>query len=1069
MHCAQPIGEARDPRTYTPKHLAETILRSHSALEGERKLVTVLFADVKGSLALSEQTGAEAWHEVLDRFFRILADGVHRFEGTVNQFTGDGIMALFGAPIAHEDHAQRACYAALLLRDELRAYSDELRLSRGLDFAFRIGLNTGEVVVGTIGDDLRMDYTAQGVAASLAQRMEQIAAANSICLSERTAQLVGGYLELRDLGPTAVKGLRDSIRVFELTGLGEHRTRLDHARGRGLSRFVGRDADLAALEAALDQARAGNGQVVGVVAEAGTGKSRLCFEFVERCRARGIRVDEGHCPSHGKTVPYLPVLELLRAIFAIGDRDRPQEARRKIGGELLLLGERFRELLPLVYDFLAVADPERPAPQLSPDARQRQLVAFLRHLVQARSEREPQVFLIDDAHWIDAGSDGFLAHAVEAVNGTRTLWLVNFRPEYHADWMGKSFYRQLPLLPLGREATTELVADLLGRDPSLAGLSERIHEHTRGNPFFIEELAHSLVESGSLEGARGAYRLVAPVERLELPATVQVVLAARIDRLPEREKRLLQQASVIGKEVPGPVLRRVAELPVAELPGALASLVRAELFVERALYPEAEYAFKHPLTHEVAYESQLSQPRARTHAAVARALEEIDAARLDERAALLAQHWDAAGDATQGARWHARAARWRALDSVPEANHQWSEVWAVPIGAEKPEELVALRLEAAIELLWCGTLMGMDEGTARALLDRGLELAAQRGDMRSRVLLLVTFAGIFGPSGELSCGRDELDAAFELAARSEDPELRFTVCDAMIDRLQFTGSLPEAAALGDAYVEHGRGIERAAVRNLPVAWSIGRRAWVWIELGRLDAAADSLRECAERLRETAGREAESWTEAVRAKCRLLAGDVGGARVHAERGFEIAEQLGSIVSRVLARTQLGAVLAAAREWERAIEHLELALDTARETRGWLVSEAEILAELAEARLGHGDTESAQRTAEEAIEAGRRRQTPVFEARAHLALARVLLARSGAAAREEIERALADGLSLIKRTEARVYEPYVHELRAELAGLLGDEPAAASERREAQRLFLAIGAPAHAERLDGGVTR
>ncbi|MGH7289282.1 MAG: ATP-binding protein, partial [Myxococcota bacterium] len=624
--CAHPVevgprevrsGISRDPRSYTPQHLADKILRSRSALEGERKLVTVLFADVKSSLELAGQIDAEEWHRILDRFFGILTEGVHRFEGTVNQYTGDGIMALFGAPIAHEDHTQRACYAALRLRDELRRYSDELRLSRGLDFAARMGIHSGEVVVGKIGDDLRMDYTAQGHTVGLAARMESLAPPGGVCLSEATARLVSGYVTLRDLGASQVKGASEPVRVLELEGIGEIRSRFDLARARGLTRFVGRDSDLRTLEAALEQTCAGDGQVVGVVAEAGIGKSRLCLEFVEHCHARGISVNEGHCPAHGKTVPYLPLLEVLRSVFGIAERDSDHEARRKIAGELLLLDARFQELLPLVFDFLGIRDPERPAPHVAPEERQRELAAFIRQLVRARSTREPRVLLIDDAHWIDAASDAFLAQAVEAVPGTRTLVLVNFRPEYHAEWMGRSTYRQLPLLPLGREATDELLADLLGRDPSLAGLVEKIHERTRGNPFFIEEVVLSLTESGCFEGTKGAYRLVAPVAELEIPERVQAVLAARIDRLPEREKRLLQTASVIGKEVPEPILERVAELPEAELPAALAALVRGEFLFEKALYPTAEYAFKHPLTQEVAYRSQLAERRARTHAAVA--------------------------------------------------------------------------------------------------------------------------------------------------------------------------------------------------------------------------------------------------------------------------------------------------------------------------------------------------------------------------------------------------------------------------------------------------------------------
>src|SRR6184192_3158080 len=416
-----------EPRVYTPKHLAEKILTSRVALEGERKQVTVLFADVKGSMELAEQLDPEAWHGIMDRFFQLLAAGVHRFEGTVNQYMGDGIMALFGAPVAHEDHARRACYAALHLAGELRRYATELRLRQALSFSVRMGLNSGEVVVGKIGDDLRMDYTALGHTVGLAARMEQLAEPGKVFLTEHTARLVAGFFTLRDLGESAVKGVAAPLRVYELEGVGALRTRLDVARARGFSRFVGRTAEMASLEAALGRAVAGTGQVIGVVAEAGVGKSRLCHEFTERVRAQGIAVYDAHCVAHGKMIPFFLILELMRGYFGITDQDGDEAARRKVAGTLLLLDPELTDGLPLLLDFLGVPDPERPVPRMDPEARQRQLFELIRRLVHARSRREPAVLLIDDLHWIDGASEGFVETIIEALSGTRTLFLVNFR------------------------------------------------------------------------------------------------------------------------------------------------------------------------------------------------------------------------------------------------------------------------------------------------------------------------------------------------------------------------------------------------------------------------------------------------------------------------------------------------------------------------------------------------------------------------------------------------------------------------------------------------------------------
>jgi predicted ATPase len=388
------------------------------------------------------------------------------------------------------------------------------------------------------------------------------------------------------------------------------RTRLDVSHVRGFSKFVGRQSEMAALEAALEQAIAGNAQVVGVVAEAGTGKSRLCYEFAERCRAREITVYEGHGVAYGKAVPWSPILEFFRGYFGITEQDTAQAARDKIAGRMLLLDETLIEGLPLLFDFLGVPDPERPASPLGPEARQRHLLDLFRRLARARSAREPAVVLFEDMHWFDRASEEFIEKLVNEITpGNRTLVLLNFRPEYHAQWMRRSYYQQLPLLPLGPETIKELFADLLGSDPSLHPLRELIRDRTGGNPFFIEEIVKSLIETGVVAGTRGAHRLVRPAEEVGLPATVQSVLAARIDRLPEHEKRVLQTASVIGTKFSEPILKRVADLGDGELSAALHALRSAEFLFEEALYPEAEYAFKHPPTQEVAYRSQLNERR----------------------------------------------------------------------------------------------------------------------------------------------------------------------------------------------------------------------------------------------------------------------------------------------------------------------------------------------------------------------------------------------------------------------------------------------------------------------------
>jgi class 3 adenylate cyclase len=780
--CGKPLSEAAKPgtlpdaRSYTPKHLAEKILTSRSALEGERKQVTVLFADVKGSMDLAEQVDPEEWHKIMDRFFAILSEGVHRFEGTINQFTGDGIMALFGAPIAHEEHPQRACYAALHLQQELRRYADEIRLKHGFGFSVRMGINSGEVVVGKIGDDLRMDYTAQGQTVGLAARMEQMADTGKVLLTGHAAKLVSGYFQLRDLGETKIKGLSDPLHVFELEGVGRVQTRLDVSRARGFTKFVGRQDEMAALEAALERTVSGNAQVIGIVAEPGTGKSRLCYEFAERCRAREIPVYEGHGVAHGKAVSLLPILEFFRSYFGITEHDTARAARDKIAGRILLLDGTLAEELPLMFDFLGVPDAERSAPLLDPESRQRRFLDLIRRLAHARSTREPAVLLFEDLHWFDRASGEYIENlVVEVAPGNRTLLLLNFRPEYHASWMRRSYYQQLPLLPLGPEATRELLADLLGTDSSLRQLTELIRERTGGTPFFIEEIVQSLVETDALAGTRGAYRLAKPTDAIAVPATVQSVLAARIDRLAEREKQVLQTASVIGKTFSEPILRRVVDLGDGDLLAALHALTSAEFLYQEALYPEAEYAFKHPLTQEVAYRSQLAERRARVHGRVARAIEELEAGKLGERAALLAYHCEHAGETREAAKWHRAAAEWVGTNDAAEALRHWGSARSLLEALPETPESLAERAEVRARIMTHLSRLGDPEDQAPRLFEEARELAARNGDPHVLSEVLNAFGELRARAGAVDEALGLLLESVQRADQTNDIGLRVAV------------------------------------------------------------------------------------------------------------------------------------------------------------------------------------------------------------------------------------------------------------------------------------------------------
>jgi class 3 adenylate cyclase/tetratricopeptide (TPR) repeat protein len=636
------------PLAFTPPYLAEKILTSRSALEGERKQVTVLFADLKGSMELLADRDPEEARQLLDPVLERMMAAVHRYEGTVNQVLGDGIMALFGAPIAHEDHAVRACYAALAMQEAIRSYAEEVRRSHGIAVQIRVGLNSGEVVVRAIGNDLHMDYTAVGQTTHLAARMEQLAQPGSTLLTAETLRLVEGLVHVTALGPVPVKGLDAPIEVYELVGATAQRGRFQARMAGGLTRFVGRQHELAMLHQALHQAAGGHGQVAAMVGEAGVGKSRLIHEFVHSPQTQGWLVLESASVSYGKATPYFPVLDLLRRYCDVDDGDDPRTIRGKVTGQVVTLDPALQDTVPALLSLLEALPEDSPFLTLEPPQRRQRTLDALKRVLLRESQVQPVLLVFEDLHWIDSETQALLDSLVESLPTVRLLLLVNYRPEYQHGWGSKSYYTQLRLDPLPPVRADEFLQALLGDDASLKPLTQLLIARTEGNPFFLEESVRTLVETGVLVGEPSAYRLAHALPTVQVPVTVQAVLAARIDRLPPEEKRLLQTAAVIGSEVPLPLLQTIAESPEATLHHGLAHLQAAEFVYETRLFPEVLYTFKHALTHEVAYGSLLQERRRALHVRIVEALEALYPDRLTEQVDRLAHHavrgqvWDKA-------------------------------------------------------------------------------------------------------------------------------------------------------------------------------------------------------------------------------------------------------------------------------------------------------------------------------------------------------------------------------------------------------------------------------------------
>jgi len=624
------------PESYTPKHLAERILTSKSALEGERKQVTVLFADLKGSMELLADRDPEEARKLLDPVLEIMMDAVHRYEGTVNQIMGDGIMALFGAPVAHEDHAVRACYAALRMQDSIAQYAEGVFRSHGVPIQMRVGLNSGDVVVRTIGSDLRMDYTAVGQTTHLAARMEQMATPGTTLLAPATLRLAEGYVQVVSRGPVAVKGLPEPVEVYALSGASAQRSRLHVAAARGLTRFIGREAETEQIRRALALAQDGHGQLVAIVGEAGVGKSRLVYEFTHSHRTQDWLVLEAGSLSYGKTTSYLPVVDLLKAYFKIPERETHREIREKVTGKLLTLERALEPTLPALLALLDVPVEDAAWQAFEPAQRRQWTLSAVKSLLLRESRNQPLLVIFEDLHWIDAETQALLDSLVESLPTARLLLLVNYRPEYQHGWSGKTYYTQLRLDSLSPQSVGDLLNVLLGDDPILESLKGLLLR--RGNPLFIEESIRTLVEAGALAGERGAYRLTRPLQAIEVPPTVQVILAARIDRLPADDKHLLQTASVIGRDVAFVLLRAVAQTTEEVVQRGLERLLAAEFLYETRLFPDPEYTFKHALTHEVAYGTLLHERRKALHAQTVAAIEQCYRDRLSEHIERLAHH-----------------------------------------------------------------------------------------------------------------------------------------------------------------------------------------------------------------------------------------------------------------------------------------------------------------------------------------------------------------------------------------------------------------------------------------------
>ena len=811
---SQPQSQA--PASYTPQHLAERIraeqaaMESRGAADGERKTITALFADLKGSTAPIEGLDPEDARAIIDPALQLMMDAVHRYDGYVAQALGDGIFALFGAPIAHEDHPQRALYAALRMQEEMRSYSDQVRLKQGIPLQMRVGINTGEVVVRSIRkDDLHTDYVPVGHSTNLAARMEQMANPGSIVISEYTRKLTEGYFNLKALGAAEIKGVEEPLNVYEVLGAGPLCTRLQVSARRGLTRFVGRQSEMEQMQQAVEQAKAGHGQIVGVMGEPGLGKSRLFHEFKLTSQS-GCLVLEAFAVSHGQASPYLPLIELLKTYFQIEPQDDQRSRKEKVTGRVLTLDRNLEDILPYLFALLGIDDPESSLQQMDAQIRRQRTFEALKKLFLRESLNQPLILIFEDLHWIDTEIQGFLDTLIESVASANLLVLVNYRPEYRHEWGGKTYYTQLRLAPLGKEEAEELLTFLLGNDAGETGrsplqaLKQLILERTEGTPFFMEEVVQTLVEEGALSGERGHYRLETAPTELHISPTVQGVLAARIDRLTPEEKALLQQLSVIGRQFPAGLVRKVIARPEDEVYGLLVSLQAKEYLYEQPAFPEVEYLFKHALTQEVAYGTVLQEQRKALHERTAQAMEALYKEKLEEHYSELAHHYGRSRNAEKGVEYlqlagqqaMQRSAHQEALRHVTSGLEL---LQLLPDTTQRNEQELRLQTTLGATL---SAIKGHGAPEVEHAYTRALELCRQLGDIPQLLAVLGGLRDFYNVRADFSRARDLGEQMLTQARPTKDPGLLLAAHQALGDTCLWLGEFGETRV----HVEQGLAI-----------------------------------------------------------------------------------------------------------------------------------------------------------------------------------------------------------------------------------------------------------------------
>jgi class 3 adenylate cyclase/tetratricopeptide (TPR) repeat protein len=918
---------------YLPDGLTEKILAQRGKIEGERKQVTVMFCDAEGFSLLSERLGPEKVYSIMDEVFETLIHKVHEFGGTVNKMTGDGVMALFGAPIALEDAPQRAIRSALAIQREIARLSDRKKEETGnRPIRMRIGVHTGPVVVGSLGNDLRVEFTAVGDTVNLASRMEGLAEPGTVYVTDETFKLTEGLFRFEALGEKEVKGKEAPVHAYRVIAPSTRRARFDVSAEQGLTPFLGRERELELLLDGLERAKSGRGQAFSIMGEAGVGKSRLLYEFRKAVANEDVFFLEGRCLSYSQNVAYHPVIDLLKATFDIHEDDNDDRIKERVNRGLKDMGVDAASTRPFVLELLSVKDSGIDALNLTPEARKDKTLEALRRTVLKGSEARPLVMAIEDLHWVDKSSEETLKSLLDAISGAQVVLVFTYRPEFVHTWGTKTYHSQVNLMRLSNRETLAMAAHILGTEVIGPDLGELVLEKTEGIPFFVEEFMKSLKDLGMIEWKGGGYYLARDIKDLAIPSTIQDVIMARVDALPEGAKNVLQTGSAIGREFSCELIKRVTGVPQPEITTHLSALRDSELLYERGIFPQATYIFRHSLTQEVAYDSLLEKRKQEIHERVAQAIEELYPDRLEEFYEVLGHHYSMSHNHEKAYK-HLRMSADKALSSLAlwEAFRFYKE--AVGELKELPETEANKRRGVETRLLMVGQMMtlGFPEDSLE-ILQEGERLARELDDGRS-------LAQLYGSMGFCHFVRADqreaikcLEDAFRMAEATQDVELMASIGFQLCTSCFGTGLYLRVAEVAPRVIAS---LESARRESEHSGWQFNLYAGLWSDygyalacLGRFDEGEAQCEEGLQ-LATTIDDPMSIWySEAIYGWVLVLRGKAEKGIEHLQNAIRYEEEMRLVVLAGINRSVLGLAYLMLGDRETALKHIENGLEIAR---------------------------------------------------------------------------------------------------------------------------------------------